>query len=244
MVRQTRKKGAQELTWRRIPFGRPEAITLTVLLALDACIDLLSLARVRSHHPGWAVLVRLLLGGGYLAVFMVYVGFGRVFPMAYSYWGMSSGFAGPVVYLFLWLIGVWNLLNTALHRHKFGHDMREYGHAIRHFSLRRREQQHPDDRRAGSVERSNPQQQGAAARVGSTANGSPRFWDRRRRDVEAAGGTRNPTDIALAERNSGPKAESVTPSSAASSSAKADEAAVEAAEPPRAPATTAESRPK
>jgi hypothetical protein len=80
-------------------------VTLTVLLSIDILVDLF--AAVRARHPwlGTAVLLRLILGIGYLAIFMVYVGLGLVFPPNFSYWGIERGYAGPVVYLFLWLIG-------------------------------------------------------------------------------------------------------------------------------------------
>lgn len=55
--------------------------------------------------PGWAALLRLFSAVAYLTIFMVYVGLGKVFPSKYTYWGLPRGFAGPLVYLFLWLIG-------------------------------------------------------------------------------------------------------------------------------------------
>lgn len=57
-------------------------------------------------------------------MFLVYVGFREVFPHGYSYWGMGSGFSDPVVYLFLWVIGIWDLLHTSIHRHTLGRDLR------------------------------------------------------------------------------------------------------------------------
>lgn len=53
-------------------------------------------------------------------MFLVYVGFREVFPHGYSYWGMGSGFSDPVVYIFLWVIGIWDLLHTSIHRHTLG----------------------------------------------------------------------------------------------------------------------------
>lgn len=70
------------------------------------------------------MLLRLLAGLGYIAMFLVYVGFREVFPHGYSYWGMGSGFSDPVVYLFLWVIGIWDLLHTSIHRHTLGRDLR------------------------------------------------------------------------------------------------------------------------
>lgn len=57
-------------------------------------------------------------------MFLVYVGFREVFPRGYSYWGMASGFSDPVVYLFLWVLGIWDLLHTSIHRHTLGRPQR------------------------------------------------------------------------------------------------------------------------
>lgn len=76
-----------------------------MLLSLDICLDIQSAVRFRKQWLGVLVLLRLTCGIGYLAVFMVYVAMGHVFTAGYTYWGLESGYAGPVVYLFLWLIG-------------------------------------------------------------------------------------------------------------------------------------------
>lgn len=83
----------------------PQAVTLTVLLGLDIVLDISALAQIHKKWPGWVVLLRLTCGIGYLIVFMVYIGLGHVFPYMYTYWGIEASYAGPVVYLFLWLIG-------------------------------------------------------------------------------------------------------------------------------------------
>lgn len=75
------------------------------LLGIDIGLDVLSVARPRGVWPAWSVLLRMACGIGYLAIFMAYIGMGRVFPDGYTYWGLSKGFCGPVVYLFLWLVG-------------------------------------------------------------------------------------------------------------------------------------------
>ncbi|KAK3688313.1 hypothetical protein B0T22DRAFT_439867 [Podospora appendiculata] len=89
------------------------------------------------RYMSWALLLRLVLGIGYLAVFMVYVGFGRVFPFGFTYWSMKPGYAGPVVYLFLWLLGVWNLMHTAIRRHRLGNGVRHYIAVVPSLSLSR-----------------------------------------------------------------------------------------------------------
>ncbi|KAH8886906.1 hypothetical protein GQ53DRAFT_329220 [Thozetella sp. PMI_491] len=109
----------------------PEAITLLVLLTLDITLDLLALVRFRRRWQSWALLLRLVFAIGYLALFMVYVAFGRAFAPGFSYFGMQPGFSGPVLYIFLWIVGIWNLLHTAVRRHRLGNGMRTYIAAIR-----------------------------------------------------------------------------------------------------------------
>jgi hypothetical protein len=121
-------------------------------------------------------MLRLFLGVGYLAVFMAYVALGRVFPFGYTYWNLPPSFAGPVIYLFLWLLGVWNMLNTALHRHQFGRSLRGFGGRL-------------------SNGRASPDHMNEAGRRGRTTERSTsrRWWGGRRAegaevapDVEAA----------------------------------------------------------
>jgi hypothetical protein len=78
---------------------------IILLLGIDVLLDIQSFVSLSQKWPSWALLLRLTCGIGYLTIFMVYVGLGRVFTPGYSYWGIESGFAGPIVYLFLWLIG-------------------------------------------------------------------------------------------------------------------------------------------
>ncbi|KAH8765442.1 hypothetical protein F5883DRAFT_645258 [Diaporthe sp. PMI_573] len=82
---------------------RPPAIALTSLVATDISLDIYAVSRAKTKWQALALILRLLCGLGYIAMFLVYVGFREVFPQGYSYWGMSSGFSDPVVYLFLWL---------------------------------------------------------------------------------------------------------------------------------------------
>lgn len=103
---------------------RPPAIALTILVATDVALDIYSVGRAKSKWQALALIFRLLCGLGYIAMFLVYVGFREVFPHGYSYWGMNSGFSDPVVYLFLWVIGIWDLLHTSIHRHTLGRDLR------------------------------------------------------------------------------------------------------------------------
>lgn len=49
--------------------------------------------------------MRLLCGLAYIALFLVYVGMGGPFPEGYTYWGVSTSFAAPVVYILLCVEG-------------------------------------------------------------------------------------------------------------------------------------------
>ncbi|EJT75468.1 hypothetical protein GGTG_05401 [Gaeumannomyces tritici R3-111a-1] len=99
----------------------PEAVVLVFVLSLDALFDLRALALCRAPWPGWALMARLALGLAYLATFMVYIGIGgSVFPSDFGYWGMAPGHGAPLVFLLMWLLGVWNLVHAAVHRHSFG----------------------------------------------------------------------------------------------------------------------------
>lgn len=91
-----------------------------IVLCLDALLDLRALALCRTPWSGWALVSRLILGLAYLIIFMVYLGGGgSVFPGDFSYWGMSPGYGAPLIFLLLWLLGVWNLVHAAVHRHAF-----------------------------------------------------------------------------------------------------------------------------
>ncbi|KAL1893569.1 hypothetical protein Sste5346_006399 [Sporothrix stenoceras] len=98
----------------------PQAVTLIILLALDMLVDVATFVRLRSHIHITIVLAHLVLGLAYLTVFIVDVGAGSVFSGGYTFWGLPESMAGPVVYSFLWTLGVWDLLHTVLHRHEVG----------------------------------------------------------------------------------------------------------------------------
>lgn len=53
----------------------------------------------------WGLGLRLFCGLSYIALFLVYVGMGGPFPEGYTYWGVSTRFAAPVVYILLCVEG-------------------------------------------------------------------------------------------------------------------------------------------
>jgi hypothetical protein len=82
-----------------------QAVALLVFLGMDTLLDIVSLVRLHKQWTSWALLLRLVSAVVYIILFMVYVAHGRVFPQGYSFWAMSPTIAGPVVYIFLWLLG-------------------------------------------------------------------------------------------------------------------------------------------
>ncbi|KAK0643406.1 hypothetical protein B0T16DRAFT_391928 [Cercophora newfieldiana] len=101
-----------------------QAVTLLIFLAMDTLLDIVSLLRLQKEWASWALLLRLVSGIAYIILFMAYIAHGSVFPQGYSFWAMSPTFAGPVVYIFLWLLGLWNLCHVALRRHRLGNGLR------------------------------------------------------------------------------------------------------------------------
>lgn len=164
----------------RVCSHRPQVIVLVTLVAVDCCLDLNSVTRARRKWQGWALFLRFLLALGYLAQFLLYVSFRRVFPRQYAFWGMNAGYSDPVVYLLLWVIGYvvdliwdencanrsgsfWNLLHTTIHRHTLGKDLCRYVNLLR---TRRRRADHVD---GGIPRNSSPS---AVSRVPSGHGGS------------------------------------------------------------------------
>ncbi|KAK3379201.1 hypothetical protein B0T24DRAFT_147597 [Lasiosphaeria ovina] len=104
-----------------------QAVALLVLLGLDISLDILSLLRLpHTTWPVWALLLRMTFGIGYVTLFLVYIGIGHVFPNTYTFWAIPPDRSGPVIYLFLWLLGVWNLIHAVLCRHQIAKSARAY----------------------------------------------------------------------------------------------------------------------
>lgn len=85
--------------------SRALAIAIIVIAAADMMIDGVHTLLFFLRWTSYALLPRLLLGMGYLSVFMAHVGLQKVFPPGYTYWGLGPDYAGPVVYLYLWALG-------------------------------------------------------------------------------------------------------------------------------------------
>ena len=84
---------------------RSTAILLIILLALDTILDFQSIARYDKMWRGWALAGRTVIATGYAAVFAAYVATGGAFPEGYVYWGLGVEYAGPLVYVLLWVLG-------------------------------------------------------------------------------------------------------------------------------------------
>ena len=82
-----------------------QAVALLVFLGVDTLLDIVSLVRLHKEWAFWALLLRFVTAVVYLTLFVVYAAHGRVFPSGYTFWAMSPTFSGPVVYVFLWLLG-------------------------------------------------------------------------------------------------------------------------------------------
>ncbi|KEZ39983.1 hypothetical protein SAPIO_CDS8961 [Scedosporium apiospermum] len=111
------------------PFGAP-AVFLLVLLGLDIILDFQSIGRYDKMWKGWALVLRLVFGMGYTSTFIAYIAMGRAFPAEYSYWGLTAQYATPMVYIFLWILGVWNLVYCAISRRQFTNEIRRYRAAL------------------------------------------------------------------------------------------------------------------
>ncbi|KAK1836537.1 hypothetical protein QBC39DRAFT_407295 [Podospora conica] len=103
-----------------------QAVALLVFLGVDTALDVISLIRLHTPWPTWALLLRVASGTAYIALFFAYIARDRVFPPGFTFWAMPPGVAGPLVYGFLWLLGVWSLAHIALRRHRFGRGLRSY----------------------------------------------------------------------------------------------------------------------
>ncbi|GKT48238.1 uncharacterized protein ColSpa_08419 [Colletotrichum spaethianum] len=100
----------------------PAAVALLVVLSTDILLDARSIVHAHDAWPGWALLLRLLVGTSLIAVFWVYIAtYGRV-----------------LAYMFLWGIGLWDLLFVVLCRHWLGKEVKRYGGRARRVFRERR----------------------------------------------------------------------------------------------------------
>ncbi|KAF4855871.1 hypothetical protein CGCSCA4_v000846 [Colletotrichum siamense] len=105
----------------------PAAVALIIMLSTDILLDARSIVHAHDPWPGWALLLRLALGLGFIAVFAVYIALGGdVFAPDFEYWGMSDAYGRVLAYMFLWGLGLWNLLFVVLCRHWLAKEVKRY----------------------------------------------------------------------------------------------------------------------
>ncbi|WQF77389.1 hypothetical protein CDEST_02403 [Colletotrichum destructivum] len=105
----------------------PAAVALLIALSTDILLDARSIVHAHDPWPGWALLLRLLLGVSLIAVFWVYIALGAVFAPGFSYWGIPDAYGRVLAYMFLWGIGLWDLLFVILCRRWLGREVKRYG---------------------------------------------------------------------------------------------------------------------
>ncbi|SPN97587.1 uncharacterized protein DNG_01099 [Cephalotrichum gorgonifer] len=106
------------------------AVVLITLLSLDVLLDFQSIGRYDKMWMGWALAGRMLLALGYTALFVAYVAVGGAFPAGYTYWGLSAEAASPMVYVFLWTLGIWDFVYCAISRVQLIKEARRYRNAL------------------------------------------------------------------------------------------------------------------
>ncbi|KAK4134053.1 hypothetical protein BT67DRAFT_434205 [Trichocladium antarcticum] len=97
-----------------------QAIILIFFLFLDVILDIIVLSQARTPWPTWGLVLRFGCGLTYITHFLLYVGLGGVFPAGYTYWGLSTSLAEPLVYILLCVAGIWNLLHVPVSRYHLG----------------------------------------------------------------------------------------------------------------------------
>ncbi|OLN88294.1 hypothetical protein CCHL11_00191 [Colletotrichum chlorophyti] len=105
----------------------PAAVALIIILSTDILLDARSIVHAHDPWPGWTLLLRLLLGASLIAIFWVYIAISEVFAPGFTYWGMPDPLGRVLAYMFLWGIGLWDLLFVVLCRHWLGKEVRRYG---------------------------------------------------------------------------------------------------------------------
>ncbi|KAL2873759.1 hypothetical protein SGCOL_011074 [Colletotrichum sp. CLE4] len=105
----------------------PAAVALIAILSTDILLDARSIVHAHDPWPGWTLLLRLLLGASLIAIFWVYIALGDVFARGFTYWGMPDTYGRVLAYMFLWGIGLWDLLFVVLCRHWLGKEVKRYG---------------------------------------------------------------------------------------------------------------------
>ncbi|KAK0726657.1 hypothetical protein B0T21DRAFT_292918 [Apiosordaria backusii] len=97
-------------------FSTP-GITLLSLLYLDSILNILTCFRISTPWPTWRLSLRVFFGLGYIILFFIYIGSNQgVFPPGWTYWNVPANMASPVVYIFLWWLGVWDWMHLVVCR--------------------------------------------------------------------------------------------------------------------------------
>ncbi|KAK4103438.1 hypothetical protein N658DRAFT_421236 [Parathielavia hyrcaniae] len=97
-----------------------QAIVLFCVLSADIALDIVTLFRVQTPWPTWGLALRSICGIAYIVLFLVYVGLGGPFPAEYTYWGLPTHSAAPVLYFLLSIEGLWNLIHIPICRYGLG----------------------------------------------------------------------------------------------------------------------------
>ncbi|KAK1484471.1 hypothetical protein CTAM01_12976 [Colletotrichum tamarilloi] len=143
----------------------PAAVALIAILSTDILLDARSIVHAHDPWPGWTLLIRLVLGASLIAIFWVYISLGDVFARGFTYWGMSDSYGRVLAYMFLWGIGLWDLLFVLLCRHWLGKEVKRYGEKARQVFG------NENGRRRGIRGRMSPG--GSAMRLGSAGGERP-----------------------------------------------------------------------
>ncbi|TEA12076.1 hypothetical protein C8034_v006798 [Colletotrichum sidae] len=118
----------------------PAAVVLIIILSTDILLDARSIVHAHDPWPAWALVFRLVLGAALIAIFWVYIALSDVFAPGFTYWGMNDTYGRVLSYMFLWGIGLWNLLFVLLCRHWLGKELRRYRSAAVRVLARRHAQ--------------------------------------------------------------------------------------------------------
>ncbi|KAL1838946.1 hypothetical protein VTJ49DRAFT_2040 [Mycothermus thermophilus] len=104
------------------PMGprRGQGILVIACSGADMTLDTYIMTRARNRWSIWALAARLIFGMGYFAALIWIALSEQPFPDSHTYWGLSAGAAAPFVYVFLSVLGIWNLFHIPVSRFGLG----------------------------------------------------------------------------------------------------------------------------